>query len=133
MRMMPYRREGINKVIRSGRVVIMKGRVHMENNGNLSFGTAIRERETYKLKEPGRYAVIMCNDDFTPMEFVVEILVKVFYKSLEEATQLMLSVHKGGQAVVGRYTYDVAVSKRARAMEMAKAAGYPFRVEVKEE
>lgn len=94
--------------------------------------TALREREIYKLKEPHHYAVVMYNDDFTPMDFVVEILTTVFRKSQAEAVELMMSVHKGGEAVVGRYTYDIAASKRNRAMSLAKAAGYPFRVEMKE-
>lgn len=94
--------------------------------------TALREREIYKLKEPHHYAVVMYNDDFTPMDFVVEILMTVFRKSQEEAVELMMTVHKGGEAVVGKYTYDIAASKRNKALTMAKTAGYPFRVEMKE-
>lgn len=95
-------------------------------------GTAFKERAQYKQKEPNHYEIIMYNDDFTPMDFVVQILMLVFHKSEAEAFQLMLTVHKGGQAVVGRYTYDIAASKRAKAIALAREAGYPFRVEMKE-
>ncbi len=101
-----------------------------KNKGDLDTGTGIRERIDYKIKEPNHYTVIMLNDDFTPMDFVVEVLKLIFHKSETEATELMLKVHKSGQAEVGTYTYDIAVSKRALAMSMAKEAGYPFRVEV---
>lgn len=94
--------------------------------------TALKEREIYKLKEPHHYAIVMYNDDFTPMDFVVEILMTVFLKSQEEAVGLMMSVHKGGEAVIGRYTYDIAASKRNKALSMARTAGYPFRVEMRE-
>lgn len=94
---------------------------------------ALKERELYKLKEPHHYVIIMYNDDFTPMDFVVQLLMMVFHKSEAEACELMMTVHKGGQAIVGRYTYDIAASKRAKAMAIAKEAGYPFRVEMKEE
>lgn len=97
-----------------------------------STGTLLREREIYKIMEPHHYAVVMYNDDFTPMDFVVEILMTVFQKSETEAVALMLTVHKGGQAVVGTYTYDIAASKRNRALQMAREAGYQFRVEMKE-
>ncbi|MCR4716284.1 MAG: ATP-dependent Clp protease adaptor ClpS [Lachnospiraceae bacterium] len=96
-------------------------------------GVGLRERMDHRLAEPHHYSVIMLNDDFTPMDFVVNVLKLVFHKTEKEATELMLTVHKGGQATVGRYTYDIAVSKRARALQMAKEQGYPFRVELKEE
>lgn len=95
-------------------------------------GTALKEREIYKLKEPNHYAIIMYNDDFTPMDFVVSVLIQVFRKSEQDAVALMMQVHKGGEAIVGKYTYDIAASKRARVMAIAKEAGYPFRVEMRE-
>ena len=101
-----------------------------KNSNVYDTGTGIKERIDYKIKEPNHYTVVMLNDDFTPMDFVVEVLKLVFHKSETEATELMLLVHRSGQAEVGTYTYDIAVSKRAMAMSMAKEAGYPFRVEV---
>lgn len=76
------------------------------------------------------YKVIMHNDDFTPMEFVVMLLKTVFLKPGEEATQLMLTVHKRGQAVVGEYTYDMANTKSQKAMRMAREAGFPFKLTI---
>lgn len=88
--------------------------------------TAIKER----FKRPQQYNVIMHNDDFTTMDFVVNVLVGVFYKDREEATRLMLDVHHKGQAIVGRYSLDVATSKANRAMDMAREEGFPFRLTV---
>ena len=81
-----------------------------------------------KLKEPSLYNVIMLNDDFTPMDFVVEMLRTHFDKTEEEATALMLKVHKGKKAVVATYVYDVAMTKSYRVMQEAREKGYPFKV-----
>ena len=88
----------------------------------------IRERQRTNLKEPRRYKVIIYNDDFTTMEFVVMILVQVFLKSEEEAQTLMLQVHHSDKAVVGIYTYDTAVSKVRKATSMAREEGHPLRL-----
>ena len=90
--------------------------------------TSVKEREDIKLKEPRRYKVIIHNDDFTTMEFVVNVLTTVFYKSLPEAETLMLAVHKVGSAVVGIYSYDIAKSKINKATTMARNEGYPLRL-----
>ena len=82
------------------------------------------------LKEPQRYKVTIYNDDFTTMEFVVKILVEVFYKSEAEAEVLMLKVHHSDKAVVGIYSYDVATSKVRKATNMAREAGFPLRLTV---
>lgn len=90
--------------------------------------SSIRERERTKVREPRRYKVIIFNDDFTTMDFVVKVLVEVFFKKKAEALMLMLKVHRVGQAVVGVYSYDVAVSKVRKATQMARDAGYPLRL-----
>lgn len=92
----------------------------------------IKERTDTKLKEPKRYHVIMLNDDFTTMEFVVEILIDIFHKDPATAEKLMMTVHKSGSAVVGTYPHDIAVTKVNLAMARAKAQGYPFRMKVEE-
>ena len=89
-----------------------------------------RVRQNTNLKEPRRYKVIIYNDDFTTMEFVVMILVQIFLKSQEEAEALMLQVHHSDKAVVGVYSYDVAVSKARKATNMAREQGYPLRLSV---
>ena len=93
----------------------------------------LRERSRTNLKEPRRYKVIIHNDDFTTMDFVVMILTQVFFKSEEEATALMLQVHHSDKAVVGIYTYDIAVSKANKATNMAREQGFPLRLTVEPE
>ena len=99
--------------------------------------SATRERQRTDLKEPRRYKVTIYNDDFTTMEFVVKILVQVFLKSEAEAEklmlQLMLQVHHSDKAVVGIYSYDVAISKARKATNMAREAGFPLRLTVEPE
>ena len=90
----------------------------------------LRERQRTNLKEPHRYKVIIHNDDFTTMDFVVTVLVQVFMKSKEEAEALMLQVHHSDKAVVGIYSYDIAVSKTQKATDMAHEQGYPLRLTV---
>ena len=91
-----------------------------------------RERTRINLREPKHYRVIMHNDDFTSMEFVVEILIDIFHKDEAEAERLMLMVHEGGRAAVGSYPYDIAVTKVQAATARAKEEGYPFRMTVEE-
>ena len=93
---------------------------------------SLKERTKDKVKEPGMYEVIMHNDDFTTMEFVVEILVGIFHKDQVTAEALMLDVHNKGRAVVGRYSYDIAVTRTNKAMERAREEGFPFRMTVEE-
>ena len=88
----------------------------------------VRERTRLSHDIPRMYRVIMHNDDFTTMEFVVDVLRKVFFKPEEEANQLMLKVRKEGKATVGLYTLDIAVSKSQKAMRMARDQGFPFKL-----
>lgn len=90
------------------------------------------EKEKIKIKKPSKYKVIMYNDDFTTMDFVIYILVKIFNKGNEEAFNLMMNVHKGGKAIVGTYSYDIAKSKVDKALNLASGEGYPFRIKVEE-
>ena len=90
--------------------------------------SSIKERSHTDLREPKRYKVTIFNDDFTSMEFVVKILMEVFFKSQADAEQLMMTVHKSQKAVVGVYSYDVAVSKVQKATAMAREEGFPLRL-----
>lgn len=94
--------------------------------------TQLSERTDTRLKRPKKYKVVMYNDDFTPMDVVVDILTDVFHKNYDEAVGIMMAVHKGNKAVVGVYSYDMAKTKAARAVKIARELGYPFRVEVEE-
>lgn len=90
--------------------------------------SSTRSRTRQSIDYPRMYRVIMHNDDFTSMEFVVMVLRVVFRKDEADAEQLMLTVHKRGQATVGLYTLDVAMSKSQKAMRMAREQGFPFRL-----
>jgi len=79
-----------------------------------------------KTKKPSMYNVLLLNDDYTPMEFVVTVLEKVFNKKAEEATQIMLHVHKKGIGVCGTFTYEVAESKCKDVLDMAKKNEHPL-------
>lgn len=87
---------------------------------------SLRERTRNELRLPRRYRVIIYNDDFTTMEFVIRILTDVFFLSEEEALQLALSVHQSGRGVVGVYSYDMAKSKVELATSMARGEGFPL-------
>ena len=95
--------------------------------------TNVRERQKNNLKEPRLYKVIIHNDDFTTMDFVVEVLKTVFYYSNEKAESLMLQVHNANKAIVGIYIYDIAVSKANKAINMAREKGFPLRLTIEPE
>lgn len=93
----------------------------------------VKERHKTDINEPHRYKVVIHNDDFTTMEFVVMILMQVFFMNEEKAHILMLQVHHCNKAVVGIYTYDIAMSKVRKATDMARENGYPLRLTVEQE
>ena len=95
--------------------------------------TSTRSRTRTDLREPRRYKVIIYNDDFTTMDFVVGVLTSVFFKSQAEAEALMLDVHHKGSAIVGVYSYDIATSKVNKATIMAREQDFPLRLECKPE
>lgn len=94
--------------------------------------SAYKERTKNRVKEPKQYSVIMLNDDFTTMEFVVGVLVDIFHKDEVSAEAIMMAVHKNGKAVVGKYPYDIAVTKVNAALSRAKDEGFPFRMTIEE-
>ena len=84
-------------------------------------------RTEEKVKEPDQYKVIFLNDHYTPMDFVVEILMVIFHKSIEEASRIMLDVHRKGKGVVGVYTWDIAVTKAEQVHSAAQANQFPLK------
>lgn len=92
-----------------------------------------KEKTRINIREPKHYRVIMHNDDFTSMEFVVEILIDIFKKDTYEAERLMLMVHESGRAAVGTYPYDIAATKVNNALARAKTEGFPFRMTLEED
>ncbi|MDD6825527.1 MAG: ATP-dependent Clp protease adaptor ClpS [Oscillospiraceae bacterium] len=98
----------------------------------MSVENSVKERTVSKVKEPRHYNVVMLNDDFTTMEFVVAVLIDIFRKDEVSAQTIMMNVHKNGQAVVGKYPYDIAVTKVDAALSRARAEGFPFRMTIEE-
>ena len=85
-----------------------------------------------EVKEPGDYAVVLLNDDYTTRDFVVEILMLIFHKNLEEATRIMLNVHHKGRGAAGVYTWDIAQTKSDQVHTLAKQYDYPLKCIVEE-
>ena len=89
-------------------------------------GAVVLERRPLRTPPPQMYQVVMLNDDFTPMEFVVVVLQEFFGKDRESATQIMLKIHLDGRGVCGVYSRDIAATKVDQVMEAAKRAGHPL-------
>lgn len=89
-----------------------------------------REEEEEKVKPPPQYNVVMLNDDFTPMDFVVAVLVKFFNKRMEEAVVVMMDVHKKGKGIAGTYSRDIAETKAATVNQIAQQSEHPFKCDV---
>ena len=89
-------------------------------------GALVVERLQQRVEPPKMYQVVMLNDDFTPMEFVIEVLQHFFGKSRESATQIMLKIHLDGKGVCGVYLHEIAETKVAQVMDAAHGAGHPL-------
>lgn len=96
------------------------------NRGN----TGVVIKPKMKTKKPSMYKVIMLNDDYTPMEFVVHVLERFFSKNREEATRIMLHVHQRGVGVCGTFTYEVAETKVTQVMDFARQHQHPLQCTV---
>ena len=97
-----------------------------DNNINNDIEKGVLLETKPKTKKPSMYNVLLMNDDYTPMEFVVMVLEKIFNKKSEEATQIMLHVHKNGLGICGTFTYEVAESKCKAVMDLAKKNEHPL-------
>jgi ATP-dependent Clp protease adaptor protein ClpS len=95
------------------------------NNGDSNTGVATRTKP--KTKKPSMYKVLMLNDDLTPMEFVVHVLERFFSKGREEATRIMLHVHRRGVGVCGVFPYEIAETKVTQVMDFARQHQHPLR------
>jgi ATP-dependent Clp protease adaptor protein ClpS len=89
-------------------------------------GAVVAERQAAKTEPPKMYQVLMLNDDYTPMEFVVMVLQEYFQRDLETATQIMLKIHHEGRGVCGVYTKDVAATKVELVLAAARRGGHPL-------
>lgn len=90
--------------------------------------TKLEEKTILDIKKPKMYKVIIYNDDYTTMDFVVEVLVSIFSKNVPEAVKIMFSVHKKGSGVAGIYSYDIAATKIKQTQNMANESGYPLKL-----
>ena len=93
-------------------------------------GVDILEKHEVKTKRPSMWNIVLYNDDYTSMEFVVFVLTKVFHRSTEDALALTFSVHTQGKGIAGTYTFEVAEQKQYEVLLMAKIEEHPLRVEV---
>ncbi len=95
--------------------------------------TKVKTKEITKLEEPKRYKVFLLNDDYTTMDFVIDVLQEVFHKSYEEAVEIMLTVHKKGKGLCGVYTYEIAETKVDQVHRLARAHEFPLKATMEEE
>jgi ATP-dependent Clp protease adaptor protein ClpS len=93
---------------------------------------AVKERTDTKTKNPQLFNVILLNDDYTTMEFVLQILETLFQKSPAEAYSIMMNVHRNGRGLAGVYMYEVAETKADKVASLAAEAGYPLRATIEE-
>lgn len=93
----------------------------------------IDEENQDKVKKPDMFKVLLHNDHYTTMEFVVEILMKVFQKKINEANRIMLDIHNKGIGVVGLFPYDIAASKVLQVKSMAQVNGFPLKCTVEKD
>lgn len=105
----------------------------MRPDGGDDAGLGIATKTRVRTKKPSMYRVLILNDDYTPMEFVVLILERFFGKSREQATRIMLHVHQKGVGVCGVYTYEVAETKVAQVMDMARRNEHPLQCTMEKE
>ncbi len=96
-------------------------------------GTGIVAKTRPKTKKPGLYKVLLLNDDYTPMEFVVHILEKIFSKGREDAVEVMLHVHRHGVGVCGLFTFEVAETKVAQVIELSRRHQHPLQCTMEKE
>jgi ATP-dependent Clp protease adaptor protein ClpS len=95
--------------------------------------TGILVKAAPKTKKPSMYKVLLLNDDYTPMEFVVHVLERFFHKNHEEATMIMMHVHRRGVGVCGVFTYEVAETKVTQVMDFAKLNQHPLQCTLEKE
>ena len=109
----------------------MADRVGDQNPGGQA-GGEIKERVREKIKEPALYGVVLLNDDYTPMQFVVDVLEAVFQKSPAEAYRIMMQVHVNGRGLAGIYPWEVAETKVDTLMSRARSAGFPLQATIED-
>jgi ATP-dependent Clp protease adaptor protein ClpS len=92
--------------------------------------TVTKEKQTSALKEPSMYKVVFYNDNVTPMDFVVQVLVELFRHNVERANSIMQQIHNNGSGVAGVFTYEIAEQKGVETSVLARENGYPLQVKI---
>lgn len=92
-----------------------------------------KKQFTKQIKDPGKFKVIICNDDFTTVEFVIAMLITVFRYDQQKAMELTVAIHEKGSAVAGIYTYEIAEQKAVDATDMARLNGFPLITKIEPE
>ena len=93
----------------------------------------VKEKIKEVVQDPGKYKVIFANDNETPMDFVVELLVDIFRHSAETAQEVTMSIHENGSAVVGVYVFEIAEQKAVECTKVSREQGYPLQVAIEKE
>ncbi|MGB0990738.1 ATP-dependent Clp protease adapter ClpS [Arcobacter sp. F155] len=86
-----------------------------------------------EVSEPKKYKVILLNDDYSTMDFVIDVLTNIFRKTVDEATQIMLNIHNNGREVCGIYSHEIASTKVAQVKTLAREKGFPLKAIMEEE
>jgi ATP-dependent Clp protease adaptor protein ClpS len=105
----------------------------IDGDNDLGGQAGVATKTRAKSKKPSQYKVLMLNDDYTPMEFVVHVLERFFQKNREEATRIMLHVHRRGVGVCGVFTYEVAETKVTQVMDLARQNQHPLQCTIEKE
>jgi ATP-dependent Clp protease adaptor protein ClpS len=115
------------------RFTLMAGDDKEPDDGNTTTHTDVAVKPKLSTQKPSMYKVLLLNDDYTPMEFVIQILETFFNKNREEATRIMLHVHRRGVGLCGVYTYEVAETKVSQVMAAARQAQHPLQCTMEKE
>jgi ATP-dependent Clp protease adaptor protein ClpS len=105
---------------------VVRAASRSNGEGNGGSGTAVVTKTKPRVKRPNMYRVLLLNDDYTPMEFVVHVLIRFFNKNQEDATRIMLHVHQNGVGECGVYTYEIAETKVTQVMDFARKHQHPL-------
>lgn len=104
-----------------------------DDDDHIDGGTGLAVKTRTRTKKPSMYKVLMLNDDYTPMEFVVHVLERFFGMAHEQATQIMLHVHQRGVGICGVFTYEVAETKVTQVMDLARQHQHPLQCTIEKD
>ena len=93
---------------------------------------AVKQKTAVELRYPPRFDVIIFNDDYTPVEFVIKLLVEIFNKNVDTAKELTMTIHEHGQAVAGTYNFEIAKQKTTEALATSRASGHPLQLKTRQ-